>query len=260
MPHILSQSLARTCFLTIQLMACMPIVLDWCITARGQEHDVQTDQTPKIDLFANVAKKYLSEPQLDRNENPKTEFSVSLQDGHELRVTSAKYLLRNAETGEIRANRHLRVVSLDIIRGSKDLPVQLWSFSSEQGARLLIDYTEPYGFQICTEFLPKLALAFLDDQQLYFAELDVTVPSRQVSASPMDEVVALSNLARKPFGTANYQPKFTVQEVTRRNDQWEVTVSIQGHEYFRSTFKRIAHHSWVEISLRGALNPKASSK
>jgi hypothetical protein len=90
-----------------------------------------------------------------------------------------------------------------------------------------MDYTEPYGFAICDDAAPKIALAFLDDQSFYFVELDVNRPITKLEPLTNEEVINLSTLVSKVSGTANWEPKFKIQRLAWDAKGWRAEIELE---------------------------------
>ena len=99
---------------------------------------------------------------------------------------------------------------------------------------------------------PVVALAFFDEQNIYFAEIDVNKPTTASPMSPAWDSSSLTHFVLERFGDANWEPRFAARNLKREKDGWTIEVGINGEVL---SLKRLGNRQWVELPRAKDSNP-----
>jgi hypothetical protein len=233
-------------FLVLSAAAVIvPIALPW-LRKPAEETAPPKGPYDPTDLANYVPKGFRLpyEAVISPNEVPLLELAQPLKNGGELRLYSTKRELRDRTSGAIIPDAHRNGLSLQFIERRGGKPRQIWSFGKSDQKALLVGYSDPYAFVICDDVAPLLALVFIDEQALYFAEIDLNnVPSTQAPSRNWD-VHSLTHFVLDRFGDANWEPRFAIRNLKRESDGWSMEVGIKGETLL---LKRTGDRQWVEV-------------
>jgi len=221
------------------------LVFLWSVPAFSQETHQESTSTPAYKWLADFVRKHINGAEMiPTDEIPATEARVPLKDGEDLCLYSAKRQLRDVQTGKIRSDWHLYAIWLDLVPLGKTPPLRLWSFSIVQSNWRPFDRNEPYGFKVSIDNDPLVAIAFIDDGVLYFAEVDVHhgAPPRVSRTEPV-ETVNLQEFRTKRLPFTHGTSQFSIDGIGRDNGQWFVKISSASQQ---TMFVRVAPNSWAD--------------
>jgi hypothetical protein len=208
---------------------------------RGARCQERTNSRPADDHpLAALERQYLSEVVIDPNETPTVNTKLRLK-GCELILSSVKRPMRNSQ-------RVMSSLWLDANRPAGENE-RIWSLSIFHIPNPIVDYTEPYAFKLCGQLEPRIGLAFLRNQFLYFTEVNIDRPPSQPADGRTTEAINLSPFVRKHFETANWEPRFTITEFAPKDGSWLITVRLRDQT---TTFKRQSPNTWVELTAAAA--------
>jgi len=224
----------------------VPIALLW-LRRPAEEFAPPKRPHDPTDLANYVPKGYRPyDVVISPNEIPFLELTQPLKNGGELRLYSTKRQVRDPRSGAIAQDTHRNGLSLEFTQGGGTKPRQIWSFGKVDIEARIVGYSDPYGFLICDDAAPVLALVFFDEQFLYFAEIDINEPASS-SATPLSwESFSLIHFLLDRFGDANWEPHFSIRNLKRDKDGWSMEVGIKGEQLL---LERKSRGEWVELPL-----------
>lgn len=214
----------------------------------------QHQRQARLEASEHMTRFYPNEVQ-EPNEVTTIETTEQLPSGDLLRLSWVNRNYRNVWTGKVYPEQQRFHVWLDLVPAPHGSPRRLWTASLGQLDDFMCDYTQPYDFNLYIKEAPTIGMAYLDDHFLYFSVLNLNRPVSPYHSFDHIETVLLSKLASTVYGSSQWEPIFKIEELARRDDQWQVTVSIQrGKRHatnfersYKSTFKRTAPKTWIEI-------------
>jgi hypothetical protein len=222
----------------------VPIALLWLRKPRESSTPPQKSGAP-TDLATYLPKGHrLYNLVIEPKGVPLLEVTHQLKNGGELRLYSTKRQVRNPKSGAIVPNAHRNDLSLEFTERGASKPKPIWSFAKGDIDARIVGYSDPYGFLICDDAVPLLALVFLDEQFLYFAEIDLrNAPASSTTSLPW-ESYKLTHFLMERFDDANWEPRFAIRNLQREKDGWSMEVGIKG-EVLR--LKRTGYGKWVQL-------------
>jgi hypothetical protein len=240
--------LARWLTVSVAVVACLLVAIASLYLAH-----VQQQRQERLDAAEHMWRFYGDEV-VETNEVTTIEHTKQLPNGNLLRLSSVKRKKRDVTTGNIFLNQQRFHFWLDLVppQGS---PRRLWTNATGYSNMFMSDYTEPYDFHFYIKDAPTIGIAYLDDKFLYFSEVNTKRPVSPFSSYKHVEEIRLYDLASTVYGSSQWEPIFKIEELARRDGQWQVTVSVQRDKRhatnfkpsYKSTFKRTAPNAWIEV-------------
>lgn len=220
--------------------AVMPPVM-WWIRSPGSPPPAEVETAQRAFL---KKLRWSYECVTENNEQPRIELTHKLSSGDRLQLLSTKRKVRETKSGEIVPELYQDRLILQYARLQRTKPETLWTYEAFSNSSPIIGYSDPYGFVVSESASSIVALAFLDERGLYFAEIDVNNPVSTSATTPFWETYSLTQFVIKRFGDANWEPRFSIRNLKRESDGWSMEVGIKGETLL---LKRTGYRQWVEL-------------
>lgn len=172
--------------------------------------------------------------------------SIALPSGGQLRLLATKHQLQSRMTGRRDPDFYQFSVSAEMI-GSHTPARVVWSCGLEQSAKKphIFDYSDPYGFVLQHGAPSKVAVAFFDDCDLLFAEIDLSEYRSKKNERRSIEVEPLAPFIQNRGHSASGELQFQVKRLELVHEGWKVHVAL-GEETF--VLLRRCNNEWVEVN------------